>query len=187
MPAASRVSASGTCEGWQSVVVIVALESSSYFVIKFTKISFNTTQTWNFLLMCLQDVALAGVIRTVSGAGAAVPALPQRHVSGAGTEKADASSTGWCHWCVCECWSSLETVRLGAWVSWLLTLYDRTLFVFYEGFSRRRKTSSSLFLYSEWFSGVLYTCFFYHVIFIVGFIFSVNLIFTTKNSKNHIF
>lgn len=66
------------------------------------KISSNKSQTYfKFLLFCLQDVPLAGIIRSFCGAGAAVPALPQRDVSGTSTEKADARSVGWSHWGLC--------------------------------------------------------------------------------------
>lgn len=89
---------SDTLKGWQSVIAIAATEII-YLVVA---CSSNESQTYfKFPLICLQDVPLAGVLRSLGGAGAAVPALPQRDVSGAGTEEADAGSLGWSYWCVC--------------------------------------------------------------------------------------
>lgn len=81
---------------WQQQKLFIILLSRA------CQISSNKSQTYfKFLLTCLQDVPLAGVIRGLGGAGAALPALPQRDVSGAGAETADAGSPGWSDWCVC--------------------------------------------------------------------------------------
>lgn len=87
-------------EGWQSVTAIAATVMIYHFCHDMLpKISSNKSQTYlRFLPICLQDVPLAGVVRSLGGAGAAVPALPQRDVSGAGTETADAGSPGWSYW-----------------------------------------------------------------------------------------
>lgn len=53
------------------------------------------------VLFSLQDVPLAGVVRSFSGASAIVPALPQWGSARVWPEEADAGSPGWGNWCVC--------------------------------------------------------------------------------------
>lgn len=65
----------------------------------------------NFNLPSLQHVPLAGSVRSLSGTDPAVPPLSQRGIQHIWPEEADAGRPGWCNWCVCECWTSLEQVR----------------------------------------------------------------------------
>lgn len=68
---------------------------------------FNTL----FTLFSVQDVPLAGVVCSYSGAGAAVPALPQRGSARVWPEEADAGSPRWGHRCFCYHRAALEKVR----------------------------------------------------------------------------
>lgn len=54
-----------------------------------------------FSLLSLQDVPLAGIVRSYGGAGAVAPALSQRGSARVWAEEADAGSSGWSNWCVC--------------------------------------------------------------------------------------
>lgn len=52
-------------------------------------------------LFFLQDVPLAGVVRSFGGASAAVPALPQWSGARVQPQEADAGCSGRGDWCVC--------------------------------------------------------------------------------------
>lgn len=75
----------------------------------------------------MQDVPVAGVVRTFAGANTAVPTLPPWGNSCVRPEEAITGSTGWSNRCFCKCWSAVETVVVGPLIYLLLCTNERAM------------------------------------------------------------